>query len=196
MVDMMEINIIILRLVLISLVKNKGAIFCQVSIRNKFIHDICFVILGNQKCIGAPPNFIINDINIINLIRLFVYIEYQDRLKLYIRIDEIIRILDLILWIIKYFIEASASSVLPLIFIRGRNPIRLSSNPTHIVNQCEDDNDNIVPIIIIIINRKLDGKNLLFIKGRTIRIAQSKVSSFNLFLITFNEINKQGCYYI
>lgn len=53
-------------------------------------------------------------------------------------------------------------------FIKGKNPIKFNSKPTHIVSQCGDDNVVIVPIIIIKINRKFEGKNLLFIKGRTI----------------------------
>ena len=36
------------------------------------------------------------------------------------------------------------------------------------VNQWDDEIENIVPIIIIKINKKLEGKNLLFIKGRTV----------------------------
>lgn len=91
--------------------------------------------------------------------------------------------LDLILWIMKYFIEASASNVLPLIFIKGKNPIKFSSKPIHIVSQWGDDKVINVPIIIIKINRKFEGKNLLFIKGRTIWVAQNKVSSFILILL-------------
>lgn len=53
-------------------------------------------------------------------------------------------------------------------FIKGKNPIKFNSKPIHIVSQCGDDNVVIVPIIIIKINRKFEGKNLLFIKGRTI----------------------------
>lgn len=68
-------------------------------------------------------------------------------------------------------------------FIKGKNPIKFNSKPTHIVSQCGDDNVVIVPIIIIKINRKFEGKNLLFIKGRTIWVAQNKVSSFILILL-------------
>ena len=153
---------------LINLSIKRGAIFCHVKIKNKILQDICLVILGSQKCSGAPPNFMIRDSIINVLITLSVNIEYHDNLKEYIIIDEMIKILDLILWIIKYLIEASASNVFPLIFISGKKPIRFNSNPIHIVNQWEEDSENKVPINIIIINRKLDGKNLLFIKGRTI----------------------------
>jgi len=93
------------------------------------------VTLGIQKCIGAPPNFKIKDVIINKAIKLLVNMEYQVKVKKYIIIEEIIRTLDLSLWIIKYFIEASASSILPLILIKGKNPIRLSSKPIHIVNQ-------------------------------------------------------------
>lgn len=192
-VDITDISSIINRLEFINLNISKGASFCHVSIKNRILHVICLVILGSQKWRGAPPNFKIRDIIIVSVIILLLNIEYQDKLILYIITDEIIRILDLILWIIKYFIEASASWVLPLIFIRGKNPIKFNSNPIHIVSQCEEDNEKIVPIIMIIINKKLDGKNLLFIKGRTIRVAQNKVSSFILSLITFRYIGKQGC---
>lgn len=82
--------------------------------------------------------------------------------------EAIISKLELSLWITKYFIEDSASNVLPLIFIKGKKPMRLSSRPIHMVNQWEEDKVNSVPVIIIMINRKLEGKNLLFIKGRTV----------------------------
>lgn len=53
-------------------------------------------------------------------------------------------------------------------FIKGKNLIKLSSKPIHIVNQWEDERDINVPKIMIEINKKLEGKNLLFIKGRTV----------------------------
>jgi len=105
-------------------------------------------------------------------------------------IEDKIRILDLNLWIIKYFIEASASNILPLIFIKGRKPIRLSSKPIHIDNQWEEDKESIEPINMIVTNKKFEGKNLLFIKGRTVWIAQNKVSSLISFIITFLFKNK------
>ena len=132
-----------------------------------FLDDL-IAILGIQKCNGAPPNFKTKDKIIMSLNVLSVNIEYQERVLLYISTEEMIRMLDLILWIIKYFIEASASRVLPLIFISGKNPIKLISKPIHIVSQCDDESENSVPIIMIKINKKLEGKNLLFIKGRTI----------------------------
>lgn len=100
--------------------------------------------------------------------------------------EDIINTLDLILWIIKYFIEASASRDLPLMFIKGKKPIKFNSKPIHIVNQWGDDKVMIVPSNIIEINKKFEGKNLLFIKGRTIWVAQNKVSSFILILLPLN----------
>lgn len=158
----------IIRFELISLNIRRGASFCQVSIINKILQDICLAILGTQKCRGAPPNFKTRDKMIISLNISLVNIEYHERVLLYISTEEIISTLDLILWIMKYFMEASASKVFPLIFIKGRNPIRLISRPIHIVNQWDDEIENMVPIIIIKINKKLEGKNLLFIKGRTV----------------------------
>ena len=175
---------------------NKGAIFCHVKIINKISHDICFVILGSQKWRGAPPSFMIRDIIIKVLMIVLVNIEYQDIVRKYIIIEEIIKTLELTLWIIKYLIEASASKTFPLILIKGKKPIRLSSKPIHIVNQCEDESENRVPISIIIKNKKLEGKNLLFIKGRTVRAAQNKVSSFILYLITFKAIKDYSNHYL
>lgn len=57
---------------------NKGAIFCQVKIKNKINQFICFVMFGNQKCRGAPPNFKIKVNNIIVDKILWLNIEYQD----------------------------------------------------------------------------------------------------------------------
>lgn len=168
MVDAIEINMISIRLELTILSMRRGASFCHVSIMNRILQDICLAILGTQKCKGAPPNFNTRDKIIRRLNILLVNIEYQERVLLYMSTEVIISRLDLILWIMKYFMEASASSVLPLIFMRGRKPIKLISRPIHIVNQWEDERENRVPAIMIEINKKLEGKNLLFIKGRTI----------------------------
>lgn len=86
----------------------------------------------------------------------------------YIMIDLIIIKDDLMDWIIKYFMDLSISEFLDLMFIIGKIPIKFNSNPIHIINQWEDDRDIVVPKIIIIINIKLAGKNLLFIKSGTI----------------------------
>lgn len=108
-------------LLLIKFNINKGANFCQVRIKNNINQVICFVMFGNQKCNGTPPSFKIKD-SIINVdSNLLLNMEYHDILYLYNINDDIIKMLDLILWIIKYFIEASASIVLPLIFIKGKN---------------------------------------------------------------------------
>lgn len=159
--------IIIKKLEFISLNINKGASFCHVNNKNKILQDICLLMLGSQKCIGAPPSFNTKD-NRIKILVDVLNIEYHVNLSIYIIMELKIRTLELMLWIIKYFIEASASSVLPLIFIRGRNPIKFNSKPIHIVNQWEEDKESKVPRAIIEINKKLEGKNLLFIKGRTI----------------------------
>lgn len=59
---------------------SKGANFCHVRRINKIIQDIFLLILGNQKCIGAPPNLRIKD-NIIKIIMLLsINIEYHDKL--------------------------------------------------------------------------------------------------------------------
>lgn len=76
-VDNNEIKIKIF-MFLINVNINSGAIFCQVKIKNKINHVICLVILGNQKCNGAPPNFKIKDISNIVDKNLWLNIEYQD----------------------------------------------------------------------------------------------------------------------
>lgn len=61
MVDNREITIMVFKLLLINIIINNGASFCQVKIKNKINQVICLVKLGSQKCIGAPPSFKIND---------------------------------------------------------------------------------------------------------------------------------------
>lgn len=75
----------------------RGASFCQVSIINRILQDICLAILGTQKCKGAPPNFKTKDKMIISLNISLVNIEYHDRVVLYINTEEMISTLDLIL---------------------------------------------------------------------------------------------------
>lgn len=135
MVERIEISMITERLEFIRLSISKGATFCQVRIRNKVIQAIFFVILGSQKWRGAPPSFKTKERIIKTVTKLLENMEYQDKLILYMITDAMMRTLELILWMMKYFIEASASSILPLIFIKGKKPIRLSSNPIHIVSQ-------------------------------------------------------------
>ena len=59
-----------------------------------------------------------------------------------------IRNLDPIACTTKYF-TADSLSIDPFWYTkRGRNPIKLISNPAQIPNQCKDDTENIVPIPI------------------------------------------------
>lgn len=167
-VESMEIAVIIMTLELIRLIISRGANFCQVSNKNKVIQAIFLATLGNHKWSGAPPSLRTKERTINNELQLLENIEYQEKVFEYMISEAIISKLDLNLWIIKYFIEDSASKVFPLMFIKGKNPIKLSSKPIHIVNQWEEDIVNKVPIIMIIRNKKFEGKNLLFIKGRTV----------------------------
>jgi len=96
-VEAIEINIIIIRFELMRLNIKRGASFCQVSIINRILQDICLAILGTQKCKGAPPNFKTKDRIIISLNISLVNIEYHDRVVLYINTEEMISTLDLIL---------------------------------------------------------------------------------------------------
>lgn len=147
---------------------NNGANFCHVKIKNNISHLICLHIEGSQKWKGALPNLISREIIIIGENKELLNIENIEIEDIYIKIDLLINNDDLIDWIIKYFIDLSISKFLDLIFIRGKIPIKFNSKPIHIISQWDDDKDIIVPMIIMIINIKLAGKNLLFIKSSTI----------------------------
>jgi hypothetical protein len=54
----------------------KGAIFCQVKMRNPWNHSVEFITWGNQKWKGAIPILIIKDIKI-NLLNLWNIIEWD-----------------------------------------------------------------------------------------------------------------------
>lgn len=78
-VDNIEIIIIKVKLELTKLSINKGANFCHVSNINRILHDICFLILGNQKCIGAPPSLSTKDKRI-KLVTILLNMVYHDKL--------------------------------------------------------------------------------------------------------------------
>lgn len=65
----------------INAIIRRGANFCQVSNKKRVNQAIFFVILGNQKCRGAPPNLSVKEKITRIEIRVFENIEYQDNVK-------------------------------------------------------------------------------------------------------------------
>lgn len=124
-----------------------GAIFCHVNIIEQFNQFNPSITSGNQKWKGAAPNFINNaEFNIIlNVDSILLKI---NSLFNKIIIIENNKIIEAIVWVIKYFIEDSDFIIFLEEFIRGIIEIKLISNPIHILIQEYEEIEIIVPNII------------------------------------------------
>lgn len=113
-----------------------GVIFCQVIKIKQLNHKSPSLILGNQKWKGADPIFINKEELIIN----FNKLSLKNNLKLIIFIKIINnKLIEAIVWIRKYFNEASELSKFLVSEIRGINLNKLISNPIQHPNQELDE---------------------------------------------------------
>jgi len=95
-VDISSLEII----VLFRKMKN-GMIFCQVNIIIKMNHFMNIEIGGSQKCNGAIANFVIN-INMIMVLALWAMI-MENFFVLFSEIEAIMSVIEVIVWMRKYF---------------------------------------------------------------------------------------------
>jgi hypothetical protein len=127
--------------------KIKGAIFCQVSIKVAWNHEMNSIIWGNQKWNGAIPAFIERAIVIKIPDRLIAILRWKN-----IRREVKMIIREAIAWVRKYLIAASVVGGFNLLRRRGINLIRLISRPSQAVNHEEEDTVKMVPAIKLVKN--------------------------------------------
>lgn len=117
---------------------DRGASFCHVNKINPDINGIPWVTSGTQKWNGDNPSFIVRAIVIIiDDIGLISFIIDQWPVNIRLVIAAIIRSMDAVAWVRKYFVAASVDRGLCSFVIRGMMAIIFISNPTQIMNQCE-----------------------------------------------------------
>jgi len=113
-----------------AVIKNNGAIFCQVSKINIKFHFIFFVICGNQKCRGATPIFrarakkIIMELKSIN----------KKEASFILSKENVTRITEAKACTIKYLIAVSVKLKFNRVRARGIKLSTLISNPSHARN--------------------------------------------------------------
>lgn len=130
---------------------DRGANFCHVNKINPDINGIPWVTSGTQKWNGDNPSFIVRAIVIIiDDIGLISFIIDQWPVNIRLITAAIIRSMDAVAWVRKYFVAASVDRGLCFFVIRGMMAIIFISNPTQIMNQCELVITIRVPAIIVV----------------------------------------------
>lgn len=126
--------------------RNKGAIFWIVIKIIAWGHIIPSITWGNQKCIGAAPNFN-NKASLREIEKTVNEKRSRDLEKIIIE--------DPSAWIKKYFKAASEENLFFSEIIKGMNEIRFNSRPAQAENQKELETARIEPSI------KVKIKNIL-----------------------------------
>lgn len=117
---------------------DKGASFCHVNKISPDINGIPWVTSGTQKWNGDNPSFIVRAIVIImDAVGLISFIIDQWPVNNRLVIAAIIRSMDAVAWVRKYFVAASVDRGLCSFVNRGIMASIFISNPTQIINQCE-----------------------------------------------------------
>lgn len=109
-----------------------GAIFCHVNRIRELIHLNPSITSGNQKCIGAAPNFVRNAVFIIIVREKFMrgLINSSVDNNIIIAVN---KINDAIACVTKYFIAASDANTFFFSENKGIIDNKFISNPIHIV---------------------------------------------------------------
>lgn len=117
---------------------DRGASFCHVSKISPDISGIPWVTSGTQKWNGDNPSFIVRAIVIIiDAVELVSFIIDQCPVNNKLVIAAIIRSMDAVAWVRKYFVAASVDRGLCSFVNRGIIASIFISNPTQAINQCE-----------------------------------------------------------
>lgn len=130
---------------------DKGANFCHVNRISPDINGTPWVTSGTQKWNGDSPSFIVRAIvTMIDAIGLFNFI--MDQWPVYNRlvIAAIMRSMDAVAWVRKYFVAASVDRGLCCFVNSGIIASIFISNPTQVINQCELVITIRVPEIIVV----------------------------------------------
>lgn len=142
-----------------------GAIFCHVNRITAFVHLNPSITSGNQKCIGAAPNFVSNAVLIIVINVKFTRGLINSSVDNNI-ITAVNKISEAMACVIKYFIAASDANTFFFSENKGITESKLISRPIHILIQEYDEIAIVVPKIMEFVNRILltlikKGKSLL-----------------------------------
>lgn len=130
---------------------DKGASFCHVNKINPDIRGIPWVTSGTQKWNGDSPNFIVRaNVIIIDAVVLFNFIIDQWPEYNRLVIAAIIRSMDAVAWVRKYFVAASVDRGLCCFVNSGIIASMFISNPTQVINQWELVITIRVPEIIVV----------------------------------------------
>lgn len=111
-------------------IKNKGAIFCQVSKINIGPHFIFFVVCGNQRCRGAAPIFRARAIKIIGVLKS----KNKKEASCILSKENVNRRTEAKACTIKYLIAVSVKLKLRRMSTKGMKLRTLISNPSHAKN--------------------------------------------------------------
>lgn len=149
--------VMILRLILpkdskYSIVRIKGAIFCQVNMSVRLNHVKPSMICGTHKWNGAAPSLINN------LIKIKVEKKSREdrKLKIILPLKALqIKIADAKAWIRKYFSVASEFREDLNLIKRANSPNMLISSPIHAIIQEEAE-------VAINVPRRITYKNIIF----------------------------------
>lgn len=135
--DMIRRRFILIRGVIVYRI-DRGASFCHVSKISPDISGIPWVTSGTQKWNGDNPSFIVRAIVIIiDAVELVSFIIDQCPVNNKLVIAAIIRSMDAVAWVRKYFVAASVDRGLCSFVNRGIIASIFISNPTQAINQCE-----------------------------------------------------------
>lgn len=135
--DIIKRRFVLIRGVIIYRI-DRGASFCHVNRINPDISGIPWVTSGTQKWNGDSPNFIVRAIVIIiDAVGLINFI--MDQWPVYNRlvIAAIMRSMDAVACVRKYFVAASVDRGLCSFVSSGIMASIFISNPTQVINQCE-----------------------------------------------------------
>lgn len=130
---------------------DKGASFCHVNRISPDISGIPWVTSGTQKWNGDSPSFIVRAIVImIDAVGLINFMIDQWPVCNRLVIAAIMRSIDAVAWVRKYFVAASVDRGLCSFVNSGIMASIFISNPTQVMNQCELVITIRVPEIIVV----------------------------------------------
>lgn len=130
---------------------DRGASFCHVSKIIPDISGIPWVTSGTQKWNGDKPSFIVRaNVIIIDAVGLISFIIDQWPVYSRLMIAAIIKSMDAVAWVRKYFVAASVDRGLCSFVSSGIIASIFISKPTQVMNQCELVITTRVPEIIVV----------------------------------------------
>lgn len=129
---------------------DRGAIFCHVNRIMPDVNEIPCVTLGTQKWNGDRPSFIVRAVVIMMDTAGFEIFENIHWPEYRLRVTPIIKSMEVVACVRKYFVDASIARGLNFFMRMGITASMFISNPIQINNQCELSMTIIVPVITVV----------------------------------------------